>query len=169
MMGAAMTEGTSKQDPNAEQTVRDVNALAKIAKTADPADTVRSADQMAERLIGNLASDPRLAKNLQQSPELVREYADVAKVETDAATLRNYDLEIIKSNGNLYLMVVGCIGGMLILVVLSIAILSLYQLMMMGTPIDGSITLFVPDSLIALGSAAIGALAGLLTPLTGRR
>ncbi|MGA0562337.1 hypothetical protein ACO2RV_07795 [Ancylobacter sp. VNQ12] len=164
-----MTDDNPKQDPTAAQSVKDVNALAKIAKAADPADNVRSADQMADRLIDNLASDPRLAKDLQKSPELVREYADVAKVETDAATLRNYDLEIIKSNGNLYLTVVGCIGGMLILVVLSIAILSLYQLTMMGAPINGSITIFIPDSLIALGSAAIGALAGLLTPLTGRR
>ena len=164
-----MTDDIPEQDPNARPTAKDVNALARIAKAADPADAVRSADQMADRLIDNLASDPRLAKDLQKSPELVREYADVAKVETDAAALRNYDLEIIKSNGNLYLIVVGCIGGMLILVVLSIAMLSLYQLMMMGTPIDGSITVFVPDSLIALGSAAIGALAGLLTPLTGRR
>lgn len=164
-----MTDDNPKQDPTAAQSVKDVNALAKIAKAADPADKFRSADQMADRLIDNLASDPRLAKDLQKSPELVREYADVAKVETDAATLRNYDLEIIKSNGNLYLTVVGCIGGMLILVVLSIAILSLYQLTMMGAPINGSITIFIPDSLIALGSAAIGALAGLLTPLTGRR
>lgn len=164
-----MTDDNPKQDSTAAQSVKDVNALAKIAKAADPADKFRSADQMADRLIDNLASDPRLAKDLQKSPELVREYADVAKVETDAATLRNYDLEIIKSNGNLYLTVVGCIGGMLILVVLSIAILSLYQLTMMGAPINGSITIFIPDSLIALGSAAIGALAGLLTPLTGRR
>lgn len=164
-----MTDDIPEQDPNAVQTVKDVNALARIAKAAEPADKPRSADQMADRLIDNLAADPRLAKDLQKMPELVREYADVAKVETDAATLRNYDLEIIKSNGNLYLTVVGCIGAMLILVVLSIAMLSLYQLTMMGAPIDGSITIFVPDSLIALGSAAIGALAGLLTPLTGRR
>lgn len=164
-----MIDDISKQDPSTGQAVKDVNALAQIAKTADPPDAPRSADEMADRLIDNLASDPRLAKDLQKSPELVREYADVAKVTTDAATLRNYDLEIIKSNGNLYLTVVGCIGGMLILVVASIAALSLYQLSMMGAPINGSITIFIPDSLIALGSAAIGALAGLLTLLTGRR
>ena len=39
----------------------------------------------------------------------------------------------------------------------------------MGKPVQGTITIAVPDGLIALGSAAIGALAGLLTPLTGRR
>lgn len=143
-----------------------VNALARIAKGAEGK---RSADEMAEQLIDKLETDPGLADDLQRTPELVRDYADVAKVTADAAALRSYDLEIVKSNGNLYLVVVSCIGTALLIVLVSITILSVYQLTMMGTPVSGSITVFIPDSLIALGSAAIGALAGLLTPLTGRR
>lgn len=143
--------------------------MSRIAREAEGEGGGRSADRMADRLINDLSANPELAGTLERSPEKVREFADVAKLSADAALLRQYDLEIIKSNGQLYLLVVGCVGASLVLVVLAIAILALYQLTLLGKPVQGTITIAVPDGLIALGSAAIGALAGLLTPLTGRR
>lgn len=164
-------QGTSASASSGPREASPTNAeiLSRIARDAEEGAGGRSADRMADRLIDDLSSDPQLGNKLERSPELVREFADVAKLTADAAILRQYDLEIIKSNGKLYLMVVGCVGASLVLVVLAIAILALYQLTLMGTPVRGTITIAVPDGLIALGSAAIGALAGLLTPLTGRR
>jgi len=128
----------------------------------------RSADKMAENMIGQFAQNPDLANDLQNSPGKVRDFAEVAKVAADAQQVRDYDLEIIKSNGQLYMLVAGCIGAVLVVVVISIAYLSVSQLALMKAPIDGTITFAIPDGLIALGSAAIGALAGLLTPLSRR-
>lgn len=181
--GASATEGSATPDPGTgERDMRETSEtgpkergptnaeiLSRIARDAEEGTGARSADRMADRLIDDLAADPGLAGNLERSPELVRDFADVAKLSADAAILRQYDLEIIKSNGTLYLTVVGCVGASLLIVVVSIAALSMYQLTIMGVPLQGTISITIPDGLIALGSAAIGALAGLLTPLSGRR
>lgn len=172
--GPAGTPDAKPADPATPATTAsaagsEMSALSQIARAAEGESSGRSADAMAERLIDSLISDPELAAELKKSPELIRGFASVAKLTADAATLRQYDLEIIKSNGMLYLTVVGCVGATLLMVVGSIFVIAIMQLNMMGPWLKGTITIAVPDGLIALGSAAIGALAGLLTPLTGRR
>ena len=167
--GAAADADQGTRSVPRETSPTNAEILSRIARDAEEGAGGRSADRMADRLIDDLSSDPQLGKKLERSPELVRDFADVAKLSADAAILRQYDLEIIKSNGQLYLTVVRCVGASLVLVVIAIAGLAFHQLTMMGTPVQGTITIAVPDGLIALGSAAIGALAGLLTPLSGRR
>ncbi|MCK0209495.1 hypothetical protein MWN33_15795 [Starkeya koreensis] len=165
--GAATSQPAEPASPDPSPTSAEI--MSRIARDAEEGAGGRSADRMADRLIDDLSADPKLAGNLERSPELVREFADVAKLTADAAILRQYDLEIIKSNGKLYLTVVVCVGASLLIVVVSIFVIAVVQLAMMGPTLTGTITIAVPDGLIALGSAAIGALAGLLTPLTGRR
>lgn len=144
--------------------------LAQVAITSDVGKTGRSADRLADNLEQQLATNPEFADALRKSPQLVRGYADVAKVATDADTVTNYHLEVAKSNSQLYMRVVNCVGASLVIVVVAIAVISLYQInLVAGTTSNMSaITINIPDGLIALGSAAIGALAGLLTPLNGR-
>lgn len=173
--GGAMADG-KKEDADAGEEakvsspVEELSSLARIAKSAESqSEGPRSADKMADQLIDDLATDPGFGDDLQKSPEMARDFATVAKLKSDAAQVRNYDLEIAKSNGALYLTVVISIGSSLVLVVLSIAIIAMFQISMMSAPINGTITIAIPDGLIALGSAAVGALAGLLTPLSSRR
>ena len=147
----------------------DDEIMSRIARDAEEGAGRRSADRMADKMIDNMSVSGMSGDGAPLTPERIRGFADVAKVSADAAALRQFDLEIIKSNGQLYLTVVRCVGASLVLVVLAIAGLALYQLTLLGEPVTGTITIAVPDGLIALGSAAIGALAGLLTPLSGRR
>jgi len=155
--------------PKVSTPAEDMSALAQIAKSAGTSDEPpRSADRMADKLIAGMATDPDLGDDLQKSPQMTRDFATVAKLQSDAAQIRNFSLEVARSNSTLYLVVVGCIGSSLVLVVLSIGIIAMFQLNLMKEPITNTITIAIPDGLIALGSAAIGALAGLLTPLSSK-
>jgi len=136
----------------------------------------RSADALTVEILEKLRSDPTFAEKVAEAPQLLKKLADAAKIKTDAELIRNGDLLVAKSNGTLYLTVVLFVGFALTGVVVSIAWIALAQLAKypditidkLATQLP-AINIVIPDGLIALGSAAIGALAGLLTPLVARR
>lgn len=95
--------------------------------------------QGAEHLAEAVANDPELKRNMIHDPE---------------GTLRSMAMPL-QTDVWIYRAVVGSLGGALVLVVIAAAGLAFY-----GKPI--------PDVLTALGSAAVGAMAGLLAPAPGR-
>lgn len=99
----------------------------------------RSADVMVQSLL----SDQDAVDQLKTDPARVLKAAAVQAKEVTAA---------YQSDVWVYRMVVGFLGGAVVLVILSYAI---YPIMHITT---------VPDGLVAIGSAAVGALAGLLAP-----
>ena len=99
---------------------------------------VRSADL----LTNNILSDPNLVADLKTDPgQVLRQQAAIATAGTPLETDRV-----------IYRIVVGSLGGVLIIVALGLILLALKAV----SP--------VPDGLVAIGSAAVGALAGLLAP-----
>ena len=102
---------------------------------------VRSADV----LTANILSDPSLTQQLQNDPgPVLRQQASVAKASTPLDT-----------DPIIYRMVVGSLGGVLIVVAVGLIVLAWVKA-------------DIPQGLIALGSAAVGALAGLLAPSPSR-
>jgi len=97
--------------------------------------TIRTLPQLATRV----ANDPRLVQQIQADP--AREIAEIA------AAAQIPDTRV-------YRMVVGALGAVLLLCVVG-AIALAYQ----GPPDKP-----IPDMLISVASAAVGALAGLLAP-----
>lgn len=96
--------------------------------------------QLVSELAQRVARDPTLATRLQEDP---------AKTLMDLAAPLESDVWI-------YRMVVGALGAGVLVGMIGAIVLA-----MMGKPI--------PEVLVALGSAAIGALAGLLAPAPGVR
>ena len=104
---------------------------------------IRSADVFADKLM----NDPQLVDQIKNDPtNALPKLADAAKHQADAGL----------PDTKIYRIVVGCLGGSLIIVVLGIIFLSLSKVTT------------IPDSLTAIGSAAVGALAGLLAPSPAR-
>ena len=102
---------------------------------------VRSADL----LTSNILSSPTLIQQLQADPApVLREQASVAKASTPLDT-----------DPVIYRIVVGSLGGVLIVVAIGLIGLAWVKSE-------------IPQGLIALGSAAVGALAGLLAPSPAR-
>ena len=96
----------------------------------------------ADLLVKNMLSDPQARAKLQSDPETaLKDAAETAKAHTPLPDTW------------VYRMVVGALG----LVVLVVVIGYIAHTMNGGKPA-------IPDGVIAIGSAALGALAGLLAP-----
>jgi hypothetical protein len=110
-------------------------------------------DQMrsAEYLVDAALSTPGVLEELAARPE-----ETLKKLEAQAVKNTSRALEGDKW---VYRMVVGALGIVVIAVVFGV----IYMTTSQSTPVE------VPDVLTALGSAAIGALAGLLAPSPGSR
>jgi hypothetical protein len=100
---------------------------------------LRSADVLVQSVLSN----PETVAALKVDPATVlNEAADNAKSVTPA-----YQSDVV-----VYRMVVGFLGSAVVLVIVSYAVYPLVHITV------------VPDGLVAIGSAAVGALAGLLAP-----
>ncbi len=92
--------------------------------------------RLAEDMAAAVASDPQLQEQVKQNP---------------VAALQNLSAPVLQTDAWIYRIVVAALGlGMLVTVVAACA-LAAYDKKM-------------PDGIIAIGSAAVGALAGLLAP-----
>jgi len=101
--------------------------------------------ESVEDLADMIRDDPDLAKEIQQRP-------------ADTVADRIAELAApLESDVWIYRIVVGALS---LVAVLSMAGAIVVAVGTSGTP--------VPDAVVALGSAAVGALAGLLTPQSGR-
>ena len=112
------------------------------------AEEIRSADQ----LVRNIIETPGVLQELQSKPE-----ETLAKM---AAQAKGQVPRVLEQDKVIYRIVVGALGFVVIAVVLGVIGLSFKAT---GT------TVMVPDVLTALGSAAIGALAGILAPSPGAK
>lgn len=109
---------------------------------------VRSADQLAR----NILETPGVMQELQSKPaETLFKLTAQAKEQVP---------RVLEQDKVVYRIVVGALGFVVIAVVLGVIALSFKAT---GT------TVTVPDVLTALGSAAIGALAGILAPSPGAK
>jgi hypothetical protein len=133
---------------------------------------IRSAEALAKTLIERL-KDPAEAQKLAASPDGVRDLVPGAVAAANASQLRADRASNLSIDFKIYNIVVWALGASVVLVVLAISTISIVQLIsfaaLKADP-PGSLTymITIPDGLIALGSAAVGALAGLLTPLSAR-
>lgn len=157
---------------------------------ADP--TVRSADVLAENFTEQLATNEELRNKIAADPASagaeLKALAGSAKDRADASQsgkTSNLEAEAASSAASadkfVYIVAVVALGSVSIGVVVAIYSLAFPQidplvkaaLLSAGPDVQKiaatRIAFSIPDGLIALGSAAIGALAGLLGPLSQRR
>ncbi|WP_454916743.1 hypothetical protein [Xanthobacter sediminis] len=125
---------------------------------------LRSASILANTLIQDLASNPDLAEALKAEGGTIQSRATEAIRETDAETKRVVNQAGLKIDMDIYRLVVGALGASVILAMISILIISIVTLMRLDGGVAGA-QIAIPDGLVALASASVGALAGLLTPL----
>ena len=128
---------------------------------------LRSASVFADNLAEKLASDPDAAKQLQEDPAQLKALATQAVVTTDTEEQRLLQNRGIVLDADVYKIVVQTLGWSVILSVLAIAGISAYTIFKFGN--GSNLQVAIPDGLVALASAAVGALAGLLAPMGGRR
>jgi len=151
------------------EAVKEVTQNAQAAVPNPVGDGKRSADVLVAELIQQLKDNPTLLADGSTNAAILRSFASAAKIRSDADEVRNYEFETTRANAEMYKIVVGAVGVSLVLVVLSIATISIIQIVIVPLK-DGVLqAMNVPDGLVALGSAAVGALAGLLTPLSSQR
>lgn len=128
---------------------------------------LRSASVFADSLADKLANDPDAAKQLQDDPSQLKALAAEAVVTADSEEQRLLENRGIVLDANVYKTVVQMLGWAVILSVIAIAGISAYTIFKFGS--GSNLQVAIPDGLVALASAAVGALAGLLAPLGGRR
>lgn len=129
--------------------------------------SLRSAAVFAKNLIQDIQNDPNFVEALKADPKVVEVRAAEAISQSDAEENRVIEKASVKLDMDIYKIVVGALGGSVLLAMVSILIISVVTLL--KTPAAGAVTqIAIPDGLVALASAAVGALAGLLTPLSRR-
>ena len=140
-------------------------------------DTPRSATILADDFAGQIAADDGLRQRIAENPgaaaEALRKLEPAAIGQSDAlgsSSVKRMDAETAKQAASadklVYIIAVACLGTVSVAVVFAIFGIAAWQM----STASAALTVFaIPDGLIALGSAAIGALAGLLGPLSQRR
>lgn len=128
---------------------------------------LRSASVFADNLADKLANDPAAAKQLQDDPGQLKTLAAEAVVATDSEEQRLLQNRGVVLDAAVYKAVVRMLGWCVILSVVAIAGISTYTIFKFGN--GTNLQMAIPDGLVALASAAVGALAGLLAPMGGRR
>lgn len=148
----------------------------------------RSAEILADKIRVKLSEDSNFAEQLKQNPSSVQDLAAISIAQSDGSSalqIRSQEAErakeIVTADKEVYIFAVRSLGIVAVLAVLAIMLVCVPQLVMLlqaaikaanGSPNalgNISISFSVPDGLVALGSAAIGALAGLLGPLSARQ
>lgn len=124
---------------------------------------MRSADAFLNDLYKELALDPEAIEKLKADPERIRTLARDAITRVDSEAQRVIERSSATLDAGVYHTVVRALGASLVLSVVSIAGIAAYTLHLSGNVSD--VRMHIPDGLVALASAAVGALAGLITPV----
>lgn len=124
--------------------------------------TRRSAEILAERL----KSDEALRQAISVNPTSIDGALRDAMRSADEVNLGQRRSFALEQDVKVYRLTVWFLGIEMVAVVGSIAAIAVIQVYKATDPANVNIN--VPDGLIALGSAAVGALAGLLAPIGGR-
>ncbi|MCG5237323.1 hypothetical protein [Xanthobacter oligotrophicus] len=125
---------------------------------------LRSANVLANALTDKLATDPEAVQQLKDNPQQIKTLAADAVLRSDAEEKRVADRTGVTIDGSVYKIVVKTLGVSVVLAVSSIAGIAAYTIYMHGDAKD--LRVVIPDGLVGLASTAIGALAGLLTPVS---
>ena len=125
---------------------------------------LRSANVLANALTDKLATDPEAVQQLKDNPHQIKTLAADAVLRSDAEEKRVADKTGVTIDGSVYKIVVKTLGLSVVLAVASIAGIAAYTISRHGVGAD--LRVAIPDGLVALASTAIGALAGLLTPVS---
>lgn len=128
-----------------------------------PESPLRSANILAQTLIDKFISDPQAAEELKANPSQIKTYASNAVQTSDTGTQRAVEVSALALDASVYRIVVIALGGCVVGSVFSILVIAVITVLRAPDPTDVSIS--IPDGLVALASAAVGALAGLLTPV----
>ncbi|MFG1241623.1 hypothetical protein V5F31_04495 [Xanthobacter sp. V7C-4] len=125
---------------------------------------LRSANVLANALTEKLATDPEAVQQLKDNPQQIKTLAADAVLRSDAEEKRVADRTGVTIDGSVYKIVVKTLGVSVVLAVGSIAGIAAYTIYKHGAAAD--LRVVIPDGLVGLASTAIGALAGLLTPVS---
>lgn len=121
---------------------------------------LRSASVLADKLVTHIAADPLLIEQIKGNPDLIREWAIEATQASDDEEKRVVERSALALDSSIYKLVVQSLGACVIGSVIAMLVITVTGLAM------GEKTMPIPDGLVALASAAVGALAGLLTPVS---
>ncbi|MDB5512416.1 MAG: hypothetical protein JWR08_1899 [Enterovirga sp.] len=125
---------------------------------------VRSADLMA-----HLLRDPTQLKAIEGNPSGVDALAERSKVMADMATRGGQRASALAEDRVVYRMTTMFLGGAVLVIALGIVIIRLAPLLILRDGTNPNAVAFqIPESLVAIASTAVGALAGLLSPLGSR-
>ena len=123
---------------------------------------LRSASLLADTLVNRLARDPSQVKQIKANPDLIRTYDAEATKASDEEEKRVVERSAVALDSRIYRLVVKSPGGCVIGAVIATLIITVASLWIGGD----KTSIPIPDGLVALASAAVGALAGLLTPVS---
>jgi hypothetical protein len=129
---------------------------------ADPEPTATSGETSTVDELISKFKDKSFVDLLKKNPDALREITDSVERQAAADETQSF----VKFDTQMYRMAIAALGGVAILVVLTYAVLAGMAVAKTGQLPD---SIKLPDGLVALASAAIGALAGMLTPLSGRK
>jgi len=121
---------------------------------------LRSASVLADKLVTHIAADPSLIEQIKGNPDLIREWAIEATQASDDEEKRVVERSALALDSSIYKLVVQSLGACVIGSVIAMLVITVTGLAL------GEKTMPIPDGLVALASAAVGALAGLLTPVS---
>lgn len=125
---------------------------------------LRSANVLANALTEKLATDPEAVQQLKDNPQQIKTLAADAVLRSDAEEKRVAEKTGITIDGSVYKIVVQTLGLSVVLAVGAIAGIAFFTIHKHGDA--ASLRVVIPDGLVALASTAIGALAGLLMPVS---
>lgn len=124
---------------------------------------LRSANILANTLIERIHSDPGAAEALKADPAQILKFASSAVATSDTNKEKIVGESTLALDTSVYRIVVISLGACVVGTVFSILIIAIITVSRVADP--NSVTINIPDGLVALASAAVGALAGLLTPV----
>lgn len=128
-----------------------------------PEDPLRSANILANTLIEKIHTDPGAADALKADPGQIMKFANSAVETSDINKQKIVEGSSLALDTSVYRIVVISLGACVVGTVFSILVIAIITVSRVNDP--STVTISIPDGLVALASAAVGALAGLLTPV----
>lgn len=128
-----------------------------------PEDPLRSANILAQTLIDKITADPAVFDQLKANPVEIKTFASTAVEASDAGKQKVVEGTSLALDTSIYRIVVVSLGTCVVGTIFSILVIAIITIIKAGDLSD--IKVLIPDGLIAIASTAVGALAGLLTPI----
>lgn len=125
---------------------------------------LRSASVFVNSLIQDLAQNPGLAESIKEDSKQLQERAAAAIQVADTEAKRVVQRAALEVDMDIYKTVVLALGATVVIAMVGILAISICSIFM-TEPDGNTLTIVIPDGVVALASAAVGALAGLLSPL----